>query len=306
MNPFARLNGHTETTSWAIADLEPTPAAEWQRMRTFLAITGPEMEAMLATVEVLFRRGHELVVGTYDYLLHNEETAAILGWERGADETHLAERRRFFTVWLARLLGFDFSDDLANYLFRAGRLHAGHGPRRAHVPPVFVTGSVSMVNAAFARFLAEEMPGHGAIPQALAGWGKVLNLHLHLMLMGYHAAAAIDQGPTPVRVTFFGKMRTITGVHDLTMRVDDGAAMEQLLRKLFNYFPQARSHVFDLEWTDGQRIDARGTPWFQAQPVYRVKPMWRVLINGRDIGYAGGPGIKVNPGDEVHLFPPGR
>ncbi|MCB0131301.1 MAG: hypothetical protein KDD78_10645, partial [Caldilineaceae bacterium] len=169
MNPFARLNGHAETTSWAIADLEPTPAAEWQRMRTFLAITGPEMEAMLATVEVLFRRGHELVVGTYDYLLHNEETAAILGWERGADETHLAERRRFFTVWLARLLGFDFSDDLANYLFRAGRLHAGHGPRRAHVPPVFVTGSVSMVNAAFARFLAEEMPGHVAIPQALAG-----------------------------------------------------------------------------------------------------------------------------------------
>lgn len=32
----------------------------------------------------------------------------------GADPTHLAERRRFFTVWLARLLGMDFSNDLAH------------------------------------------------------------------------------------------------------------------------------------------------------------------------------------------------
>ncbi|MEZ4611776.1 MAG: hypothetical protein R2838_16305 [Caldilineaceae bacterium] len=49
----------------------------------------------------------------YDYLLHQPETAAILGWEKGADPAHLAERRRFFTIWLARLLGMDFSDDLA-------------------------------------------------------------------------------------------------------------------------------------------------------------------------------------------------
>lgn len=48
-------------------------------MREFFALSDAEMNAMLSTVETLFRRGHELVVATYDYLLHNHETAAILG-----------------------------------------------------------------------------------------------------------------------------------------------------------------------------------------------------------------------------------
>ena len=47
-------------------------------------------------------------------------------------------------------------------LFRAGQLHAAHGPRQAHVPEVYVTGAISLVNAAFARFLHEEMPGDAA------------------------------------------------------------------------------------------------------------------------------------------------
>ena len=58
-------------------------------------------------VEPLFRRGHELVVGNYDYLLAHHETAVILGWDSGADQEHLAERRRFFTVWLVLTLGLD-------------------------------------------------------------------------------------------------------------------------------------------------------------------------------------------------------
>ena len=77
------------------------------------------------------------MVETYDYLLRHHETAVVLGWERGADQQHLSERRRFFSVWLARVIGLDLSDDLARYLFRAGQYHAGHGPRQTHVPPVF-------------------------------------------------------------------------------------------------------------------------------------------------------------------------
>ena len=65
-------------------------------MREFLDIGQADIEAMLETVEPLFQRGHELVVGNYDYLLHHHETAAILGWERGVDPDHLVERRRFF------------------------------------------------------------------------------------------------------------------------------------------------------------------------------------------------------------------
>src|SRR6476619_4001726 len=112
MNPFASLNGTAKPVIWTIAGLDPVPEEEWERMRAFLSLEDTEVRAMLATVEPLFKRGHELVVATYDYLLQNPETAAILGWEGGADHEHLSERRRFFTIWLARLLGMDFSADL--------------------------------------------------------------------------------------------------------------------------------------------------------------------------------------------------
>ncbi|MCG3209181.1 MAG: hypothetical protein FOGNACKC_02800 [Anaerolineae bacterium] len=307
MNPFAKINGHNKTAErWELANLTPTPEEEWQRMKEFLSLSRADTAAMLETVEVLFRRGHELVVGTYDYLLQDRETAAILGWERGADPEHLAERRRFFTVWLARTLGLDMGEDFARYLFRAGQIHAAHGPRQIHVPEMYVTGSVSLVNAAFARFLAEEMPGAAVVPLALAGWNKMLSLHLNMMLMGYRSARTVDSGDFAVTVSLFGRMRNVTHQQQLQIHLPTGATVDTLLQKFFNYHPQARSEVFDLGWIGGERLDAAGTPWFVPHKVYQVKPMWRVLLNGKDISYIGGPGISITAGDEVHVFPPGR
>jgi molybdopterin converting factor small subunit len=306
MNPFDSFAQFNAPDPWQLTTLSPTPEEEWRRMRDFLGLNREEIQAMLATVETLFKRGHELVVATYDYLLQNPETSAILGWEQGADPTHLAERRRFFTVWLARLLGMDFSDDLARYLFRAGQFHAGHGPRQIHVPPVYVTGSTSLVNATFARFLTEEMAGNPVVPTALAGWNKALTLHLHMMHLGYQVALELGAGDLAVPVNLYGKMRTLTGRHALTVHLREGAALSEALRKFFNYFPAARQDVFDLTWTDGERLDATGTPWFEARPVHRVKPMWRVLLNGKDVSFLGGPEIPVRPGDEISVFPPGR
>ncbi len=306
MDPFATFVQAVEVATWELSGLDPSPEEEWQRMKEFLGIGQEDLDAMVETVDVLFRRGYELVVGTYDYLLQNPETAAILGWERGADPEHLAERRRFFTIWLARTLGMDFSNDFAHYLFHAGRIHAGHGPRHIHVPPVYITGAVSLVNVTFARFLAEEMPGHPVIPQALAAWNKVLSMHLHLMNLGYQAARELDTGDFAVPVAFFGKLRTVVGVDEITVHLPEGATVETALRKLFNYFPQARSEVFELAWEAGEREDATGTPWFEPEKVYRVKPMWRVLLNGKDISYIGGPKTPVHPGDKLEIFPPGR
>ena len=306
MNPFAGFAAFDAPAPWQLSGLTPGPEDEWRRMRAFLGLGTQEIQAMLATVEPLFKRGHELVVGNYDYLLQNPDTAAILGWEQGADPKHLAERRRFFTVWLARMLGMDFSDDLARYLFRAGQLHSGHGPRQIHVPPIYITGAVSLVNATFARFLSEEMAGDPAVPGALAGWNKVLTMHLHMMQLGYTAAQELQSGDLAVPVNLFGKMRTLTGRQSLTVHLREGAAMSTALRKFFNYFPAVRPDVFDLAWTDGERMDATGTPWFEARPVYRVKPMWRVLLNGKDLSFIGGPDVPVHAGDEISVFPPGR
>lgn len=306
MDPFRKIDGYQQGHRWRLGGLDPLPEEEWQRMLTFLNLSQDERSAMLATVEILFRRGYELVVGTYDMLLQNPDTAAILGWEQGADPTHLSERRRFFTIWLARLLALDMSSELAYYLFRAGKLHAGHGPRRTHVPPLYITGSISLVNAAFARFLREEMAGDPLVPVALAGWNKLLTAHLHLMQMGYQAALALDSGDFPVNVALFGKMRDLLGTQALTLHLPTGAQMEQPLRKLFNYFPAARATIFDLEWQGSEQLDHRGTPWFTPQRVYSIKPMWRVLLNGRDISYLNGANTIVHDQDEIQIFPPGR
>jgi molybdopterin converting factor small subunit len=307
MDPFTELTSRNgRSPAWSLSGLTSTPEEMWRQMREFLGLGPADFEAMLATVEALFKRGHELVAGNYDYLLKHHETAMILGWERGADPAHLAERRRFFTVWLARTLGLDLSDDFACYLFRAGQYHAAHGPRQIHVPELYVTGAISLVHATFARFIAEEMPGAAVTPTALAGWNKVLSLHLHLMLAGYQTARTLDQGDFAVKVSLFGRMRTVIGRQELQIHVADGAPAGTVLEKFFNYFPQARAEVFEIDWLGGEREDATGTPWFTTEKVYAIKPMWRVLLNGRDLSYSGGAATAVSAGDEISIFPPGR
>ncbi len=293
-------------TSWSLDDLQPTPEQEWDRLREFLAISQADIEAMLTTVEPLFRRGHELVVGNYDYLLSHHETAAILGWDSGADEAHLAERRRFFTVWLARTLGLDLSHSFARYLFRAGQIHAAHGPRQIHVPERYVTGAISLVQATFARFLTEEMADHPLVPTALAGWNKVLTLHLHLMLHGYQMARAWDTGEQTINIVLFGKLRSQLGQQSRPMRVAVNSTMQQVLVKFFDYYPQLRPDVFDLDWQQRERLDETGKPWLMALPSYRIRRGWRILKNGRDIAYLNNLATPASPGDTISLFPPGR
>ncbi|UCG23682.1 MAG: MoaD/ThiS family protein [Chloroflexota bacterium] len=292
-----------DASTLELHDLMPEPGEEWQRMLGFVSLGDDDKRAMAASAEPLLRRAYELVVGTYDYLGSVPETAAILGWEDGVDEAHLEERRRFFSVWLTRTLGMDTGDEFASYLYRAGKLHAGHGPRQIHTPPAYVTASIGLVLASFARFMAEAKLEASVIAGAMAGWNKYLLVQLHLMLTGYQAAMELEQGDLTVKISLFARVRTMLGTSEAYVYVNEGDTMGQMLRKFFNYFPPIRNDALERVW---QSEDERESLWIEVVPAYRLKRGWRVLLNGRNVEYGGGLDQQMGAGDQVSIFPPGR
>ena len=149
----AKVKAEASAVDLGVPDVRPAPAEVWETMVRFSGPSDQELAAMRQTVDVLFQRGYELVVGTYEHLQRVPETAEILGWQHGEDQTHLAERRRFFTIWLARTISIDLGIDFANYLFRAGQIHGAHGPRQIHTPAMWVMGSMGLILGAFADFI---------------------------------------------------------------------------------------------------------------------------------------------------------
>ncbi|MFO7680252.1 MAG: protoglobin domain-containing protein [Chloroflexota bacterium] len=293
----------TQSTPLELHSLAPEPAEEWKRLLSFVGLNHQDKQAMACTVETLMRRAPELVVDTYNYLLSVPETAVILGWESGADEAHLAERRRFFAIWLARTLGIDTSDEMAYYLFKAGKYHAAHGPRRIHTPPAYVTTSIGMTGAAFAAAMqAANLPG-AVIAPAMAGWNKYLSVQLHLMQRGYETARDYDDGAYVIPVTLFARLRPLVGQQQLEIAVRQNSTVADLLRKFFNYFPQIRAEALKQIWHSHEKPDSA---WVDVFPAYAPRNGWRVLLNGLDLTYNGGFSTAIHENDKIDIFPPGR
>jgi molybdopterin converting factor small subunit len=204
---------------------------------------------------------------------------------------------------MARTVGLDTSDEFANYLFRAGKFHAGHGPREIHTPPAYVTTSIGRVLASFAGYMVEANLPANALAQAMAGWSKYLNLQLNQMLFGYQIAIDYERGDFPVHFSTFGRMRTIVGKREFNINAERDANLADMLRKFFNYYPQARADALDRSWDSEEKEDSL---WVEVRPVYVPKQGWRILLNGRDVSYEGGFEMKVHPKDKIDIFPPGR
>ena len=283
--------------------LEPDPVDEWQRMLRFAALGPDDWAAMAETVEALFRRGTELVVNVYDYLSSVPETAAILGWEESVDEAHLEERRRFFTIWLARTLGMDTSAELADYLFRAGIIHAGHGPRGIHVPHAYVRVSIGLVLSMFADYMREAGLDGQVVARAMKGWNKYLSVQLNQMELGYQVARDLDEGKFRVPVVVYGLLRAKMPQRETGVAVHPGATVEDVMRKFFNYHPVARREALDVIWEGHEKPDAL---WMEVVPSYRLKQGWRLLVNGREMEYLQGVDTPVDAQTRLELFPPGR
>ena len=284
-------------------NLMPEPGEEWRRMLAFVTLDQESKRAMSRSAEPLLKRAPELVINTYDYLRSVPETAAILGWEEGSDEAHLEERRRFFTIWITRTLGMDTGEEFAAYLYRAGKFHAGHGPRQIHTPPAYVTASIGLVLASFASYMSEANLPAEVIANAMAGWNKYLMVQLHLMQMGYKAAQELDHGIASIQITLFGRLRSMVGQRSVSLNLDWGATIGDALRKFFNYHPQVRSDALERIWHSEEEQESL---WMDVVPAYVPRPGWRLLLNGRNVEFAGGFGLPVKDGDTIAIFPPGR
>ena len=283
--------------------LSRAPEDTWDTQRRFVNLNDDDIAAMVATSEIMLRNAADFVVAAYDHLRHFPETASILGWEQEVDESHLEERRRFFAVWIARTIGIDLSHDFARYLYHAGRLHAGHGPRQIDVDDMFVTGTMSLILDAFGSWYREAGLDTTTATRALTGWNKYLLMQLQVMLDGARAARAIDEGNIAVTVNLYGRMRAIIGRQSMTIRMDQGDTVGDVLVKFFNYYPEARSEALDWEWV-GKTEDATWLTDFER--VYTPKKYWTVMLNGKDVRFQQGFNTPIQDGDVVGLFPPGR
>ena len=298
-------NGRTPTAveNLLLSELASTPAEIWMALQRFAGPSDREQHAMRQTVDVLFQHGYEMVVATYEHLRHVPETAEILGWEQGVDEAHLVERRRFFTIWLARTLSLDLGTDFADYLFQAGQVHAGHGPRHIHTPPLWVTGSMGLVLAAFAEYIRIEHDDVNIVAPALAGWNKYLMMQLNQMHTGYMAARALDAGSFAVPIRAYARVRNVLPHPTMTVQVYKENTVGDLLRKLLGVAPALRDMMLEQSW---QTEDVEHDEWPRVEPVYTLRDGWRVLLNGHDIRYHGGFNQSLSAGDQVDIFPPGR
>ncbi len=290
------------TVDLTLPDLPPTPADLWDSMMRFSGPADTELKAMRKTVDVLLQHAYEMVVATYEYLQRVPETAAILGWDHGVDEAHLAERRRFFAIWLARTLSIDLGTDFAGYLFHAGQMHAGHGPRHIHTPARWITGSMGLVLGAFAGYIQQAHSDAATVAPALAGWNKYLMIQLNQMQAGYETGCALDDGDLPLLIKAYGRVRQQWGRESIVAHYRQGACVGDVLRKLVNYAPLLRDMLFEQTW---QAPDEQAL-WMAVKPVYVLRDNWRILLNGQDLRYYGGFTRTLKSGDTLDLFPPGR
>ncbi len=284
------------------------PFHMWRRVVAYLMLDNEDtVVAMRRTSETLLRDAAEFVVGAYDYLASFDETASILGWEQEMDEEHLEERRQFFATWMARAIGVDLSEDFAEYLFRAGILHAGHGPRKIHTPPQWVMGAVAMVQAHFAERILHYGHDRELAAVAIGGWNKYLMLQAYQMLAGYQAARAVDEGPITVTAKLYGKLQAIAGMEEQTLHAHLDDTLADVLRKFFNYHPRLREEFFEILWKAPEGdVEATWATDFEKVYTPRQGPYWRILLNGKEVRYHGGFQQPIHPGDVIAFFPPGR
>jgi molybdopterin converting factor small subunit len=270
----------------ALLELPPLPEETFAELLAFGGLDERARRAMRLEAERLLEGAAAFVAGVYDHLSRHPGTAKALGWEGRVPEDELYVRRAFFGAWLARTIGVDTSAEFAREVYRAGLWHGGLGPKRAHIPPEYVGLSFAMV----ARYVAERVGD-------VRPWLVYLSAQEEVMRKGYEAAMALKEGGARVRFQALGLAHPAQP-EPLELRA---ATAGEALAKVLAVNPGLRDVA--LEGAPGEEEVGL---WTEARLLWRLRPRWTLLLNGRDVRYLKGLATPVREGDGLTLLPPGR
>jgi molybdopterin converting factor small subunit len=270
----------------ALLELPPLPEETFAELLAFGGLDEKARRAMRLEAERLLEGAAAFVAGVYDHLSRHPGTAKALGWEGRVPEEELYVRRAFFGAWLARTIGVDTSAEFAREVYRAGLWHGGLGPKRARIPPEYVGLSFAMV----ARYVAERVGD-------VRPWLVYLSAQEEVMRKGYEAAMALKEGGARVRFQALGLAHPAQP-DPLELRA---AMAGEALAKVLAVNPGLRDVALE-----GVPDEEEVGLWTEARLLWRLRPRWTLLLNGRDVRYLKGLATPVREGDGLTLLPPGR
>jgi molybdopterin converting factor small subunit len=270
----------------ALLDLPPLPEEAFANLLAFGGLDKETQRAMRLEAERLLEGAAAFVAGVYDHLSRHLGTAKALGWEGRVPEEELYVRRAFFGAWLARTIGVDTSTEFAREVYRAGLWHGGLGPKRAHIPPEYVGLSFALV----ARYVVERV-------RDVRPWLVYLSGQEEVMRKGYDAALALKEGAHGVQFQALGLAHPAQP-EPLDLRA---ATAGEALAKVLTVNPTLRDVALE-----GIPSEEEVGLWTEAKVLWRLRPRWALLLNGRDVNYLWGLATPVKEGDRLTLLPPGR
>ncbi|GGN04421.1 hypothetical protein GCM10007092_18660 [Thermus composti] len=269
-----------------VLDLPPLPEEVFRDLLAFGGLGEAEKRAMRLDAERLLAEAASFVAQVYDHLSRHPGTARALGWEGRVPEGELYLRRAFFSAWLARTIGVDTSAEFAREVYRAGLWHGGLGPKRAQIPPEYVGLSFAMVG----RYVAERV--RDARP-----WLVYLSAQEEVMRKGFDAALALKEGRMGVRFQALGLARPAQP-EPLSLRA---GSVGEALGKVFAVNPALR----DIALEPLPSEEEAGL-WLEPKVLWRLRPRFAVLWEGRDVRYLAGLATPLAEGGTLTLLPPGR
>ncbi|MDM7324853.1 MAG: MoaD/ThiS family protein [Thermus sp.] len=276
----------SEATEVLTLDLPPLPEEVLAELLAFGGLGEEEKRAMRLDAERLLEGAAPFVAGVYDHLSRHPGTARALGWEGRVKEEELYLRRAFFSAWLARTIGVDTSVEFAREVYRAGLWHGGLGPKGAFIPPEYVGLSFAQVG----RYLAERV-------QDVRPWLVYLSAQEEVMRKGFDAAMALKEGQVTVTFQALGLAHPALP-KPVSLRAGN---VEEALRKVFTISPALRDLALEALLAE-EEVGL----WLEPKTLWRLRPRWAVLLNGRDVRYLQGLATPLKEGDRLTLLPPGR